>query len=74
MRGFAMKLPLLRLGIAATLLAGALAAPKPLQAAAPSPAGKPAKVLPFIEDDWSRGVAEAKARKLPLFVELWAPW
>lgn len=69
-----MRFPLLRLGIAATLLAGALVAPTSLRAAAASPAGKPAKVLPFIEDDWPRAVAEAKARKLPLFVELWAPW
>lgn len=33
---------------------------------------KPA--LPFIEDDYPRAVAEAKQRKLPIFVEAWAPW
>jgi hypothetical protein len=30
--------------------------------------------LPFIEDDWPRALAEARARDLPLFVEAWAPW
>ncbi|MEO8190104.1 MAG: hypothetical protein ABI682_07155 [Acidobacteriota bacterium] len=30
--------------------------------------------LPFIEDDYSRAVAAAKARHLPIFVEAWAPW
>jgi hypothetical protein len=31
-------------------------------------------VLPFLEDDYSRALAEAKARNLPLFIEAWAPW
>jgi hypothetical protein len=30
--------------------------------------------LPFVEDDYGRALAEARARKLPLFVESWAPW
>ncbi len=30
--------------------------------------------LPFIEDDWPRALAEAKARHLPIFVDSWAPW
>ena len=30
--------------------------------------------LPFIEDDYTRALAEARSRKLPLFVESWAPW
>ena len=30
--------------------------------------------LPFIEDDYGRALAEAKARSLPLFIEMWAPW
>ncbi|MEO5619248.1 MAG: hypothetical protein ABIS67_15875 [Candidatus Eisenbacteria bacterium] len=34
----------------------------------------PKQVLPWIEDDLTRAVAEAKARKLPIFVESWAPW
>jgi hypothetical protein len=40
--------------------------------AGPSPAAKP--VLPFIEDDYPKALAEARARKLPIFVEVWAPW
>jgi hypothetical protein len=31
-------------------------------------------VLPFLHDDYERAVAEARARKVPLFVEAWAPW
>jgi hypothetical protein len=31
-------------------------------------------VLPFIEDDYGKALAEAKAKKLPLFIEAWAPW
>ncbi len=30
--------------------------------------------LPFIEDQYTRAVAEAKAKNVPLFVEAWAPW
>lgn len=40
--------------------------------------GKPvprhAEVLPFIQDDYARALHEARARKVPLFVEAWAPW
>jgi hypothetical protein len=31
-------------------------------------------VVPFIEDDFGRALALAKARKLPIFIEGWAPW
>lgn len=31
-------------------------------------------VLPFIEDDYARALVDAKAKKLPIFVESWAPW
>jgi hypothetical protein len=55
----------LRLGSFAILLFGATLA----RAEAPRPAP-----LPFIEDDYPRAIAEAKAKKLPLFVEAWAPW
>jgi hypothetical protein len=34
----------------------------------------PKLVLPFIEDDAPRALAEARARSAPLFVEYWAPW
>jgi len=30
--------------------------------------------VPFIHDDYPRALADAKAKKLPLFVEAWAPW
>ena len=42
-----------------------------LGAAAPVSA---APHLPFIEDDYARALNEARARRLPLFVENWAPW
>jgi len=32
------------------------------------------EVLPFVADDYARALSEAKARKLPIFVECWAPW
>jgi len=34
----------------------------------------PGAVLPFIEDDYGRALAEARAKKVPLFIEAWAPW
>jgi len=42
-----------------------------LGASAPLLAGP---TLPFVEDDYGRALAEARARKLPLFIEAWAPW
>lgn len=63
----------------ALLLAGpALAAPRP----APPPAkAAPAKAkasapksLPFVEDDYARALAQARARNVPLVVDVWAPW
>lgn len=30
--------------------------------------------LPFINDDYARARAVANQRKLPLFVDVWAPW
>lgn len=39
----------------------------------PSASTAPA-VLPWIEDDYPKAVALARARKVPLFVEAWAPW
>ena len=58
------------------LALGLLAVAAPFAAAMPekaAPAG-PKMVLPWIEDDWSKAVATAKARKVPIFVESWAPW
>lgn len=31
-------------------------------------------VLPFIADDYPAALAEARAKKLPIFVDIWAPW
>jgi hypothetical protein len=45
-------------------------------AAAPALAAtEPARpVLPFIENDYPRAVSEARAKKLPIFADAWAPW
>jgi len=32
------------------------------------------KALPFIADDYAKALGEARAQKLPLFIEAWAPW
>ena len=32
------------------------------------------KALPFVADDYAKALAEARAQKLPLFIEAWAPW
>jgi hypothetical protein len=34
----------------------------------------PKSALPFIVDDYSSALAQARAKKLPIFVEAWAPW
>jgi thiol-disulfide isomerase/thioredoxin len=41
--------------------------------AAESPPARPL-VLPFIEDDYARALAQAKTRGRPIFLEAWAPW
>ena len=53
---------------AATTTAPAKAAPTKSATAAWKP------VVPFIEDDFGRALALAKERKLPVFIEGWAPW
>ncbi len=30
--------------------------------------------LPFIENDYAKAIAQARAKNGPLFVEAWAPW
>ena len=68
------------LAVSSLVLAGALAVSSaaPARAAAGSKpvrnAVGPRMVLPFIQDDYTRALAEARARKLPLFIEAWAPW
>lgn len=34
----------------------------------------PREILPFIEDDYPRAIAEAKAKKLPIFADCWTAW
>ena len=68
------------MGLAAFLL-GAPAAHAATTAHRPAARAVPAAAtaatqspLPWIADDWPRAVSVAKARKLPIFVENWAPW
>ena len=66
---------LLSVLVVAALSARAPAVPAPAtpgRAHAVPPGSKP--VLGFIEDDYSKALAQARARKLPLFIESWAPW
>jgi hypothetical protein len=42
-----------------------------LAASFPAPAKE---VLPFIENDYAKAVAQGKAKNLPVFVDAWAPW
>jgi hypothetical protein len=30
--------------------------------------------LPWVEDDYSKAVTQARAKNVPIFVEAWAPW
>jgi ABC-type sugar transport system substrate-binding protein len=54
---------------------GALAAETSTRPATAKPLpAKPAMVMPWIEDDYTRAMAEAAQRKVPIFVESWAPW
>jgi hypothetical protein len=34
----------------------------------------PGTTVPFIDDDYGKALAEAKAKNVPLFIEAWAPW
>lgn len=57
------------------LLTAAISACSSPRASAPAPAEARAPAsLPFIEDDYSRALADASARRVPIFVEAWAPW
>ena len=37
-------------------------------------AALPAAALPFIDDDYTKALARARTKHLPIFVEAWAPW
>ena len=62
--------------MSASLMAGATSGTEAVAATRPVARTAPAAhtVLPWIADDYTRAVAEAKARKVPLFIEAWAPW
>ena len=60
---------------AATPLLLALAATPQVGHAASAPkAAAQREVLPFIEDDWPKALADARAKNVPIFIEAWAPW
>ena len=65
---------------ASLLVAGSLAAWACSSQQVVPPAGEntqgttAALPLPFVEDDYARALAEAKAKAVPMFVEAWAPW
>jgi hypothetical protein len=42
--------------------------------AAGDAAPRPRPAVPFIEDDYAGALAQARVKKLPIFVEAWAPW
>ena len=33
-----------------------------------------ARAVPFIEDNYTKALAQAKAKNAQVFVEAWAPW
>ena len=39
-----------------------------------APLARAKEVLPFIDNDYARAVAQAKAKNVPIFAEAWAPW
>jgi len=51
---------------------------RPLALAALLAAGLPvpgaAAGLPWIHDDYGKALAEARARQVPIVVDVWAPW
>jgi thioredoxin-like negative regulator of GroEL len=61
------------LGPSASAISPATSAAAEPQAPAAG-AGAPEGAILFIENDYARALAEARARGLPLFVDAWAPW
>jgi hypothetical protein len=66
--------PTLVLACALAAIPAHAAAPAAGRAPARSRSSAPRMVLPFIQDDYTKALAEARARKVPLFIEAWAPW
>lgn len=53
---------------------GALSALVLASASAFAAPPEPRSPLPFIENDYPKALAEARARKKPIFADAWAPW
>lgn len=45
-----------------------------LSALALAPLAQAKEVLPFIQDDYTKALSDAKKTHKPIFVEAWAPW
>jgi hypothetical protein len=69
------SLAVLSLALAALAAVPSAAAPaRAATARTRSASAGPRMVLPFIQDDYAKALAQARARKVPLFIESWAPW
>ena len=64
----------LALAVLALVPAAALSATTTAKTTAAPTAGHAAMTVPFIDDDYARAISKARASKLPVFVEAWAPW
>ena len=53
---------------------GVTAPPIQAKAAGSAAAPPPAEGLPFVENDYAHALADARARKVPLFIDAWATW
>ncbi|MFN8588601.1 MAG: thioredoxin family protein [Candidatus Eisenbacteria bacterium] len=64
-----------RLFAALALVATLFSFPAAGRAATPAaPSRTAAGSLGWMHDDYARAIAEARARKVPVFVDIWAPW
>jgi len=59
---------------AAACACGGARSPTTASPALRAPFSPPPAPPRFIEDDYARAIAEARARALPLFIDTWAPW
>ncbi len=62
----------------AVLAAGVIqadAAGKPVLGTKPAPKPEARRsALPFVDDNYQTALTQAREKKVPLFVEAWAPW
>ena len=64
----------IRAALAAALLLPAIANAAPDAKKTPKVDAALHRAVPFIADDYPAALAEARVRKLPIFIEAWAPW